>query len=27
MLQKHCKKEHRHAWKGDTSALYKKVKV
>jgi hypothetical protein len=27
MLQKHCKKEHRQAWKGDTSTLYKRVKV
>ena len=27
MLQKHCKKEHRQPWKGDTSTLYKRVKV
>ena len=27
MLQKHCKKEHRRAWKGETSTLYNKVKV
>ena len=26
-LQKHCKKEHGKAWKGETSALYKRVKV
>jgi hypothetical protein len=27
MLQKHCKKAHRQVWKGDTSTLYKRVKV
>jgi hypothetical protein len=27
MLRKHCNKEHRQAWKGDTSTLYKRVKA
>jgi hypothetical protein len=27
MLQKHCKKEHKQAWGGETSTLYKKVEA